>query len=79
MALRAAVKECARKGIPEHDTRETLNKLYDIAQMPVHARSSWESLWRKLCVMWGTLALSLLSVREVTEQRLPELRPRSPR
>lgn len=72
--IETAVKECARKGIPEHDTREMLDKLYDLAQIPVRAVDLGVPLAKALCDA-GDAGPEFAFCAEVTEQRLPELRP----
>ena len=73
--IETAVKECARKGIPEHDTREMLNKLYDLAQIPVRAVELGVPLAKALCDV-GDAGPEFAFCAEVTEQRLPELQPK---
>ena len=72
--IEAAVKECARKGIPENDTREMLNKLYDLAQIPVRGVELGVPLAMALCDV-GDAGPEFAFCAEVTEQRLPELQP----
>ena len=73
--IETAVKECARKGIPERDTREMLNKLYDLAQIPVRAVELGVPLAKALCDV-GDAGPEFAFCAEVTEQRLPELQPK---
>ena len=73
--VEAAVRECARKGIPEHDTKEMLNKLYDLAQIPVRAVELGVPLAKALCDV-GDVGPGFAFCAEVTEQRLPELQPK---
>ena len=73
--IETAVKECARKGISEHDTKEMLNKLYDLAQIPVRAVELGVPLAKALCDV-GDAGPEFAFCAEVTEQRLPELQPK---
>ena len=73
--IETAVKECARKGIPEHDTREMLNRMYDLAQMPARAAELGVPLAMALCDV-GDAGPEFAFCADVTEERLPELQPR---
>ena len=73
--IETAVKECARKGIPESDTREMLNKLYDLAQIPVRAVELGVPLAKALCDA-GDAGPEFAFCGDVTERRLPELQPK---
>ena len=70
--IRAAVMECARKGIPEQDTREMLNHFYDLAQITVRAVNLGVPLAKALCDV-GDAGPEFDFCADVTEQRLPEL------
>ncbi len=73
--IETAVKECARKGVSEHDTREMLNKMYDLAQIPARAVELGVPLAKALCDV-GDAGSEFAFCAEVTEQRLPELQPK---
>ena len=70
--IEAAVKSCANNGIPEHEVREILDRLYDLAQVPVRADGLGAPLAMALLDV-GATGPEFAFCAEITEERLPEL------
>ena len=70
--IKTAVESCARYRIPEHDTREILDKLYDLAQVSVRAGELGVPLAMALLDI-GATGTEFAFCTEVTQERLPEI------